>query len=99
MPEIFLLIGLLLLSICMVLYFMPNLKILNFIDYGSDQTAGKINRYASVRLLLPTVVFIAGSFFAQARPELAVALLFPSIISILISVVWIAAGVTASRDS
>jgi hypothetical protein len=41
MPEIFLLIGLLLLSICAVLYFMPNVKILNFIDYGSDQTAGK----------------------------------------------------------
>lgn len=94
MSDIFLLIGLLLLSICAVLYLMPNLKILNFVDYGTDTTAGMINRYASVRLLLPAFVFMAGSFFVQARPELALPLFFPSLISILVSVVWIAAGVT-----
>ena len=94
MSEIFLLIGLLLLCICAVLYLIPNLKILNFVAYGTDQTPRKINRYASVRLFLPGFVFTAASFFVQAQPELAVPLFFPSIISILVSVVWIAAGVT-----
>lgn len=98
MTEIFLLIGLLLLSICAVLYFMPNLKILNFVDYGTDQMTGKINRYASIRLLLPAIVFLAGSFLIQARPQLMMPLLFPCIISILVSVVWITAGVTRIAD-
>ena len=96
MSEIFLLIGLLLLCVCAVLYLMPNLKILNFVAYGTDQTERKINRYASVRLLVPSFVFTAASFVVQAQPELAVPFLFPSIISILVSVVWIAAGLTYS---
>jgi hypothetical protein len=94
MSGIFMLIGLFLLFICAVLYLMPNSKILNFVAYGTDQTQRKINRYASVRLLLPGFVFTAASFFLQARPELAVPLFFPGIISIMVSVVWIAAGVT-----
>jgi hypothetical protein len=94
MSGIFMLIGLFLLFICAVLYLMPNSKILNFVAYSTDQTQRKINRYASVRLLLPGFVFTAASFFLQARPELAVPLFFPGIISIMVSVVWIAAGVT-----
>jgi hypothetical protein len=93
MPEIFLFIGLLLLSISALLYLMPNRKILNFVNYDTDQTTGTINRYAALRLLLPAFVFMTGSFFVQTRAELAVPLVFASIISVLIAVVWIAAGV------
>ena len=94
MSEVFLLIGVLLISISALLYFMPNLKMLNFVHYGSAQTARQINRYASVRLLIPASVFFACFYVAQSYPKLAVPLLFPSIISILGVVVWIATRVT-----
>ena len=97
MSKIFLLIGVLLICIPALLYFMPNLKILNFVNYDCPQSAGQINRYAAVRLLLPALVFLACSYIVQTQPELAVPLLFAGIIPILVAVVWIAAGVTRRK--
>lgn len=93
MSGIFLIIGALLLGIPALLYFSPNLKILNFVNYDGSQSVSRINRYAAVRLLVPACVFLTCSYIVQTQPKLAVPLLFPGIISILVAVVWIAAGV------
>lgn len=94
MSKIFLLIGVLLLGISALLYSAPNLKILNFVSYGDAKSVSRINRYAAVRLLMPAFVFLACSYLVQTRPELAVPVFFPGIISILVAVVWVTAGVT-----
>jgi hypothetical protein len=94
MSGIFLIISTLLLGILAVLFIVPNLKILNFVSYDCAQSVSRINRYAAVRLLMPALVFLACSYIVQIHPKLAVPLLFPGIISILLAVAWIAAGVT-----
>lgn len=94
MPELFLFIALLLLGIAASLYFAPNLKILNFINYDSSHSVIQINRYAATRMLIPVIVSFTCFYIAENRPELTVPLIFSDIISILVAVVWIAAGVT-----
>ena len=94
MAKIFLLIGVLLSGIAALLYFAPRLRILNFVDYDAASSAVRINRHAAPRLLLPVGVSAGSAYIAAIRPELAVPLLFPTIISILAAVVWIAAGLT-----
>lgn len=94
MTVLFLLIALFLSCVAGVLYFAPQLKILNIVHYASTEQAIRINRYAAARLLLPVIVFLACAWIVEMRPELAVPLLFPSIIAVLGAVVWIAAGVT-----
>lgn len=93
MSGIFLLIALALLGIAALLYFAPNLRLLNFVTYDSASSVIRINRYAASRLLLPVLVFLTCAYVAEIRAELAVPLFFPCMISILLAVVWIAAGV------
>lgn len=91
---IYLFVALLFLGITALLYFAPTLKILNFVNYDASQTVSQINRYAAGRLLIPVIVGTACSYIVEMQPGLALALLVPLIMSILIAVIWIAAGVT-----
>jgi len=93
MPEFFVFAGVLLLSIAAFFHFAPNRRILNFVNYDAASTPSQINRYAAARLLLPTLVFFTCAYIVRTRPGLAVPLIFPSMIAILVAVVWIAAGV------
>jgi hypothetical protein len=93
MSGIFLLVALALLCIAALLYFAPNLRILNFVTYDSASSVIRINRYAASRLLLPALVFLLSAYLVETHTELAVPLFFPCMISILIAVVWTAAGV------
>jgi hypothetical protein len=94
MAKIFLFIGVLFSGIAGLLYFAPRLRLLNFVDYDTPSSVVRINRYAAPRLLLPVGVSVGCAYIAGMRQELAVPLLFPTIISILVAVVWIAAGLT-----
>ncbi|KFI06350.1 hypothetical protein [Massilia sp. BSC265] len=98
MVNFFLLIGVLLTGIAALLYFAPKLRILNFVDYHTPASVIRINRYAAARLLLPVCVSAGCAYIVEMRPELAVPLLFPVMISILVTVVWIAAGLTRLKD-
>lgn len=86
-------IALVLLTIVLLLYFAPRLRVLNFVDYASPETVVQINRYAAARLLVPVLVGLVCAGIAQVRPDLTVPLLFPVMISIVVAVVWIASGV------
>lgn len=94
MAKIFLLIGVLLSGVAALLYFAPTLRLLNFVDYDAPASVVRINRYAAPRLLLPVGVSAGCAYITVGRPELALPLLFPTMISILGAVVWIAAGLT-----
>lgn len=98
MSKVFLLIGVLLSGIAALLYFVPKRRILNFVDYDASVSVVRINRYAAPRLLVPVSVSIGCAYIVEMRPELAVPLLFPTIVSILASVVWISAGLTRLKD-
>ena len=94
MQTFFVFAGVFLFIIAVFLYVAPNRRILNFVNYDAASTPSQINRYAAARLLLPTLVFFTCAFIIRSRPELAVPLVFPSMMSILVAVVWIAAGVS-----
>lgn len=94
MTKIFLLIGLLFSGVAALLYFAPRLRFLNFVDYDASSSVVRINRYAAPRLLVPVGVSAGCAYIAGIRPELALPLLFPVMISILAAVVWIAAGLS-----
>ena len=94
MYKVFLVIALVLLGMSAVLGLAPRHKVLNFVNYEGAAPVVRINRYAAARLLLPIGVSLACAYIVAMRPEFAVPLLFPTIISILAAVVWIAAGVT-----
>ena len=98
MAKIFLLIGVLLSGIAALLYFVPKRRTLNFVDYDAPASVVRINRYAAPRLLLPAGVSAGCAYAVAMRPELAVPLLFPMMISILAAVVWIAAGLTRLKE-
>lgn len=93
MYDIFLIIALLLVLLAALLYFASGLRLLNFVDYGSQDAVRRLNRYAAVRLLLPVAVNMGCAWLATLRPGLAVPLLFLTPVSILCAVVWIGAGV------
>lgn len=98
MDKVFLLIAALLSGIAALLYCAPRLRLLNFVSYDAPASVVRINRYAAARLLLPVGVSAGCAYIAGMRPELTVPLLFPTMISILAAVVWIAAGVTRLKD-
>ncbi len=98
MANIYLFIGVLFLGIAALLYFLPKRRILNFVDYDGQASIVRINRHAAPRLLLPVAVSAGCAYIVDMRPELAVPLLFPTIISILVAVVWISAGLTRLKD-
>jgi hypothetical protein len=75
-----------------LLYFAPDRKLLNFVDYGSENAVRRLNRYAAVRLLLPVTVNIGCAYIAWILPKLTVPLLFLTPVSILCVVVWINTG-------
>jgi hypothetical protein len=91
--DMFLIIALLLAVLAALLFFAPGLRLLNFVDYGSQDAVRRLNRYAAVRLLLPVAVNLGCAWLAARRPGLAVPLLFLTPVSILGAVVWIGAGV------
>lgn len=97
MDKFFLLIAVFLSSIAALLYFMPRLRILNIVNYETPESAVRINRYAAPRLLVPVGVSAGCAYLVGLRPELAVPFLFPIMISILIAVAWISAGITRLR--
>lgn len=92
MPEVFLIVALLLMVIVVLLYFVPDRKLLNFVDYGSENGARCLNRYAALRLLLPVTVNIGCAYTSWILPKLTVPLLFLTPVSILCVVVWISTG-------
>lgn len=94
MDNIFLLMAALLSGIAALLYVAPRLRLLNFVNYDAPASVVRINRCAAVRLLLPVGVSAGCAYVAGMRPELTVPLIFPTILSILAAVVWIAAGLT-----
>lgn len=93
MSEVFLVIAAILLGLVILLTTFADRRLLNFADYGTTQTPVRINRHAAVRLLLPVCVNAGCAWAATTRPELAVPLLFLTPLSILATVVWIAAGI------
>lgn len=93
MSEVFMVIALVLSAITVLLLIAGDRKLLNFVDYGTAQSAARINRYAAVRLLLPVGVNAGCAWIAATRLQLAVPLLFLTPVSILCAVVWIAAGI------
>jgi len=93
MSDVFLTIALILLAIAALLHTAGHRQLLNFVDYGSAESATRINRYAAGRLLLPACVNAGCAWAAAMHPQLAVPLLFLMPVSILGAVVWIAAGV------
>jgi hypothetical protein len=93
MSEVFLVFALILLAIALLLYTAGHRQLLNFLDYGSAQSAARINRHAATRLLVPACVNAGCAYIAAMRPQFAVPLLFLTPLSILGAVVWIAAGV------
>ncbi|WP_313029279.1 hypothetical protein [Massilia alkalitolerans] len=98
MANIYLFIGVLFLGIVALLYLLPQRRILNFVDYDGQASIVRINRHAAPRLLLPVAVSAGCAYIVEMRPELAVPLLFPTIISILAAVVWISAGLTRLKS-
>lgn len=98
MPDPFLIMALVFLVICALLYCAPRVKLLNFVDYGTDADVVGTNRYAAVRLLIPVIVTVACSCIAARRPDLMVPLLFLIPLSVLGAVVWIGAGISRLRS-
>lgn len=98
MSGIVIFVALVLSGMAALLYAVPSLRVLNFVNYDSARTVVRINRYAAVRLLLPALVWFASSWIIETRPKLAMPLIFAAIVSILVSVVWIAAGVTRLQN-
>lgn len=94
MAKFFLLIGVLLAGMAALLYFAPKLRLLNVVNYDAPASVVRINRYAAARLLVPVGASAGCGYAAAIHPELAVPLLFLTMMSILVAVVWIAAGVT-----
>ncbi len=92
MPA-FLLIAMILLAAAALLYFAPQRKLLNIVDYDAVPSPARVNRYAAVRLLIPAAASAACAGMAALRPDLTVVLIFPAMVAILVAVVWIAAGV------
>ena len=99
MRDIFLIIALLLAMLAALRYFAPGLRLLNFVDYGSQSAVRSLNRHAAVRLLLPVIANLGCACLAARRPALAVPLLFLTPVSILCAVVWIGAGVERIKRS
>ncbi len=97
MPDIFLIFACVLLAICALLYFVPHLKLLNFVDYGAPADIVRLNRYAAVRLLFPVLVNVVCSYVASRRPGLMMPLIFLTPLSILGVVIWISAGTNRLR--
>jgi hypothetical protein len=97
MSEVFLLIALFLIAVAVLLYLAGDRRLLNFVDYGPALTVARINRYAAARLAFPAAVNLGCAYIAGIRPELAVPLVFLTPISILCTVVWIAAGISRLR--
>jgi hypothetical protein len=91
--NVLMLIALILGALVALLYLAPALKVLNFVDYTADD-ATRINHFAAARLLIPTFVSIACAVIAEMRPALLVPLIFPILISVVATVVWIAAGLS-----
>lgn len=94
MDNVFLLIAALLSAIAALLHCAPRLRLLNFVSYDGPASVARINRYAAARLLLPVGVSVGCAYTAGMRPEWLAPLLFPTMLSILAAVIWIAAGVT-----
>jgi hypothetical protein len=91
--NVLMLIALILSALVALLYLAPALKVLNFVDYTADDAA-RINRFAAARQLIPAFVSIACAGIAEMRPALLVPLIFPILISVVATVVWIAAGLS-----
>ena len=94
MPNVFLILSLVFLVISALLYFAPHLKLLNFVEYGSNADAARLNRYAAVRLLLPVAVSVLCGYIVALRHNLTVPLFFLVELAILATVVWINAGIS-----
>jgi hypothetical protein len=96
MPGIFLLFASLLAMLVALLCVASGRRLLNFVDYGSPDAVRRLNRYAAARLLLPVFVNAGCAYLAAIRPELTVALIFLTPVSILGAVIWISAGAKRS---
>ena len=94
MDNVFLLIAALLSGVPALLYCAPRIRLLNIVNYDGPASVERINRHAAVRLLVPVGVSSGCAYIAGTRPTWLVPLLFPAMLSILVAVVWIAAGVT-----
>lgn len=91
-------IAALLLTISAALYLAPGIKLLNFVDYGPPGTVALINRHAARRLLLPAAVSLVCAYLAYLRPGLDVPLIFPILLAIVGTNVWIAAGISRVKQ-
>lgn len=92
MPDIFLILAMIFALIVGLLFFVPDRKLLNFVDYGPGDAARRLNRYAAVRLLIPMLVNLGCSAVAGRRPELTVPLIFLTPLSVLCVVLWVGVG-------
>ena len=99
MPNVFPLLSALFLLICAVLYFLPRWRVLNFVEYGTLDERVALNRYASLRFLLPATVCGACAVIAESNERLTLPLVFVVMPSILATVIWINAGVSKIKSS
>jgi len=69
--------------------------LLNTVDYSTIADARAFNRFVAARMTLPLAVSLGNAWFTAQHPFLLVPLIFLFWISLLVVVIWIAAG---SRD-
>ena len=94
MHHPFLLFTAIFLVLAIVLYAAPGRKLLNFVDYPAAPSAVmRLNRYAAPRLALPALVNLGCAWGVAEWPRLLVPLIFLTPVSVLVAVIWIAAGV------
>ncbi|WP_313706716.1 hypothetical protein [Massilia sp.] len=92
MPDIFPVFALLFAGIAALLFFAPERRILNFVDYGDAEAVRRLNRYAAPRMLVPAVVNVGCAVTAHLHPALSPPLVFLTPLSVLCVVVWVGLG-------
>ncbi|HBZ06141.1 MULTISPECIES: hypothetical protein [Massilia] len=95
MPNIFAVFALLFTGIAALLFFAPERRLLNFVDYGDAAAVRRLNRHAAPRMLVPAAVNVGCAIAAHLHPTLSVPLVFLTPLSVLGVVAWI--GIGASR--
>ena len=97
MPDIFPLFALLFAGIAALLFFAPERRILNFVDYGDAEAVRRLNRYAAPRMLIPAAVNLGCAVAAHLHPALSLPLIFLTPLSVLGVVMWVGIGAGRMR--
>lgn len=89
MLNVFAFIALVMLLVCATLRLAPQVKLLNFVDYGTPEEVVRLNRLAATWFLLPLAINLACMFVAAANPALTVPLIFLTPLSVVTVVICV----------